>query len=164
MIKLFVFCDHQDLLIAVLAQMTMSIRTLTSFVRKFNLENCFEIFGNKPVEEYLLKMNHFQKFFIKYLSLQRMPRMLSFFSGSFWFIFCGNIWHWDHFQFQFQFLFLFHSRSRSLVSPQKLNLLGQLRQEKFWFNPRKEKKLTENKRKEKRKKELKKNFQVEKWL
>jgi hypothetical protein len=40
--------------------------------------------------------------------------------------------------------------------------LGQLRQEKFWFNPRKEKKLTENKRKEKRKKELKKNFQVEK--
>jgi hypothetical protein len=51
------------LLIAVLAQMTMSIRTLTSFVRKFNLENCFEIFGNKPVEEYLLKMNHFQKKF-----------------------------------------------------------------------------------------------------
>ena len=44
--------------------MTMSIRTLTSFVRKFNLENCFEIFGNKPVEEYLLKMNHFQKIFL----------------------------------------------------------------------------------------------------
>jgi hypothetical protein len=38
--------------------------------------------------------------------------------------------------------------------------LGQLRQKKFWFNPRKEKKLTENKRKEK--KRIEKNFQVEK--
>jgi len=38
--------------------------------------------------------------------------------------------------------------------------LGQLRQEKFWFNPRKEKKLTENKRKEK--KRIEKNYQVEK--